>query len=105
MLTLLTYLSIEANSVPHLGPHYLLTWLLQHFSRRKTDNICCNCCFSDIMYKPIVLWLFLTGLSAAKRLKDHGLRVLVLEARDRVGGRTYSICVSIHSVLVLEARD
>ncbi|GBO30751.1 Amine oxidase [flavin-containing] A, partial [Araneus ventricosus] len=27
-------------------------------------------------------------LSAAKLLKDYGINVLVLEARDRVGGRT-----------------
>ena len=58
------------------------------------------------MYKYILFNdCYFTGLSAAKRLKDHGLSVLLLEARDRVGGRTYSICVSIHSVLVLEARD
>lgn len=35
------------------------------------------------------------GLSAAKLLHDSGLDVVVLEARDRVGGRTYTVRVSI----------
>ena len=37
---------------------------------------------------------FLTGLSAAKLLAEHEVDVLVLEARDRVGGRTYTVRVS-----------
>lgn len=32
----------------------------------------------------------LAGLTAARRLHDHGIDVRVLEARDRVGGRTYT---------------
>ncbi len=32
----------------------------------------------------------LAGLSAAKLLDDFGFDVLVLEARDRVGGRTFT---------------
>lgn len=34
-----------------------------------------------------------TGLSAAKVLQSEGLNVIVLEARDRVGGRTHTIHV------------
>lgn len=33
----------------------------------------------------------LAGLSAARRLVERGVRVAVLEARDRVGGRTYTV--------------
>ncbi|XP_072363798.1 amine oxidase [flavin-containing] B-like [Scyliorhinus torazame] len=33
----------------------------------------------------------LSGLSAAKLLTERGLKVMVLEARDRVGGRTYTV--------------
>lgn len=38
----------------------------------------------------IVIGAGLSGLSAAKVCHDKGLNVLVLEARDRVGGRTFS---------------
>ena len=31
-----------------------------------------------------------TGLSAARNLADHGLSVIVLEARDRIGGQLYT---------------
>uniref|UniRef100_A0A8C0B3L5 monoamine oxidase n=1 Tax=Buteo japonicus TaxID=224669 RepID=A0A8C0B3L5_9AVES len=37
------------------------------------------------------LSLFLAGLSAAKLLSESGVSVVVLEARNRVGGRTFTI--------------
>ena len=37
--------------------------------------------------------LLLEGLCAAKKLESYDQKVLVLEARDRVGGRTYTIKV------------
>ncbi|XP_033638849.1 amine oxidase [flavin-containing] B-like [Asterias rubens] len=41
-------------------------------------------------YDVIVLGAGVSGLSAAKLLNAQGQNVLVLEARDRVGGRTYT---------------
>jgi len=40
------------------------------------------------------LSLFLVGLSAAKLLSESGVNVVVLEAQNRVGGRTFTIRVS-----------
>lgn len=38
------------------------------------------------------------GLSAAKLLKANGLNPVVLEARDRVGGRTFTVRVRVGPV-------
>lgn len=46
--------------------------------------------FLDVCSFCHVLFL---GLSAAKLLKSHGLNPVVLEARDRVGGRTFTVQV------------
>lgn len=39
------------------------------------------------------LWFVSAGLSAAKLLVESGLNPVVLEARDRVGGRTFTVQV------------
>ncbi|MGH6696276.1 flavin monoamine oxidase family protein [Sphingopyxis sp.] len=41
-------------------------------------------------YDVIVIGAGFAGLTAARELKQQGYRVLVLEARDRIGGRTYT---------------
>lgn len=42
----------------------------------------------------IVIGAGLAGLAAARRLAQAGKNVLVLEARDRVGGRTCTVCAA-----------
>ena len=39
----------------------------------------------------VVLGAGIAGLAAARALAERGIRTLVLEARDRVGGRIYSL--------------
>jgi hypothetical protein len=51
------------------------------------------------IYDVIIIGAGISGLSSAKWLVDNGVNnVLVLEARDRVGGRTYTKRVRINSV-------
>lgn len=45
---------------------------------------------SSAEFDVIVVGAGYAGVTAARDLSDRGLRVIILEARDRVGGRTYS---------------
>lgn len=42
-------------------------------------------------YDVVVIGAGLAGLAAARRAQDAGLRVVVLEARDRIGGRVHTV--------------
>ena len=48
---------------------------------------------SQQIHEAIVIGAGASGLSAAKVLAEKGVDVLVLEARDRVGGRTWTVKV------------
>lgn len=50
----------------------------------------------------LVIGSGLAGLTAARDLRDHGHTVTVLEARDRIGGRTYTRAMRGHDDLVVE---
>jgi len=49
-------------------------------------------------YDAIVLGAGFAGLTAARELRTNGLRVLLLEARPRIGGRTFTSEVGGHDV-------
>lgn len=51
------------------------------------------------MFDVVVIGGGISGLAAAKLLSEYKINVLVLEARDRVGGRTYTVRVSAFNTL------
>ena len=54
---------------------------------------------SDATADVLVLGAGVAGLAAAQALSQAGLRVIVLEARDRVGGRVFTQRVPGHPLL------
>lgn len=50
----------------------------------------------------LVIGSGLAGLTAARDLRDHGYVVTVLEARERIGGRTYTRGFRGHEELIVE---
>ncbi len=55
------------------------------------------------MVDVVVVGAGLSGLSAAIALHEVGLSVLVLEAKDRIGGKTYSVSNGAEGVVELGA--
>lgn len=63
-----------------------------------------------MLYDCIIIGSGLSALTAAKKLTSSGYRPLLLEARDRIGGRAYTVeeghggpvdtgCAQIHGYL------
>ena len=50
---------------------------------------------TDHIHDVIVIGARISGLSAARTLTQYGIDVIVLEAKDRVGGRTWTKKVKI----------
>lgn len=64
--------------------------------KQSTNVILPTCSAVIVLYVFLLTSLFLcpsAGLCAAKLLKASGLNPVVLEARDRVGGRTFTVRV------------
>ena len=56
------------------------------------------------MYDVVVIGGGLAGLAAARRLKQQGASVVLLEARDRIGGRVHSERLQTGQVIDLGAQ-
>ena len=60
--------------------------------------------FESPVYDIVIIGAGLSGLTAARRLVESGKKVLVLEAQDRVGGRTWSQPIGNGSFIDLGAQ-
>lgn len=59
---------------------------------------------STATHDVIVVGAGLAGLETARRLRDHGLSVIVLEARDRLGGRVFTTTLATGTRIDLGAQ-
>ncbi|XP_075813244.1 amine oxidase [flavin-containing] A [Microtus pennsylvanicus] len=72
-------------------------WAVPSFKRESSENLTQTMTsleksnISGHMFDVVVIGGGISGLAAAKLLSEYKINVLVLEARDRVGGRTYTV--------------
>lgn len=52
----------------------------------------------DEIFDVVVIGAGFAGITAARELKNHGYKVVVLEARDRIGGRVWTSELEGHKV-------
>lgn len=72
------------------------------FLKDKYSKYWCICLLKSY---TAFLHSLLTGLSAAKLLVESGLNPVLLEARDRVGGRTFTVQVRYSSEFWIKSND
>ncbi|TPX16235.1 uncharacterized protein E0L32_003884 [Thyridium curvatum] len=63
----------------------------------QTEAVKSSSAHTEASYDVIIIGCGFTGLAAARDLSIAGKRVLLLEARDRIGGRTYTTHVDGHN--------
>ncbi|KAH0508758.1 Amine oxidase [flavin-containing] A [Microtus ochrogaster] len=72
-------------------------WAVPSFKRESSENLTQTMTsleksnIAGHMFDVVVIGGGISGLAAAKLLSEYKINVLVLEARDRVGGRTYTV--------------
>ncbi|XP_037677910.1 amine oxidase [flavin-containing] A [Choloepus didactylus] len=81
-------MSVQGSAPPSAGPSPIPT---PPESRKQSMASQEKASMASHMFDVVVIGGGISGLSAAKLLAEHGANVLVLEARDRVGGRTYTV--------------
>ena len=74
-------MDIMTPTVILFGAFALLFWHWNGSSSVKAE---------DVDVQVIVIGAGMAGISAAHQLKERGVQVKILEARDRIGGRIYS---------------
>lgn len=75
--------------MPRTQEGYL--WWQSHTERGlETQAVVPSSNYIDNTYDVIVIGAGFAGLVAARELAAKGLKVLIIEARDRIGGRTWT---------------
>lgn len=72
------HLSLQARSTPLLALQFILLLASTYAQSPLSTDV-------------IIIGAGASGLAAASKLKSKGVNVIVLEARDRVGGRTWTV--------------